>query len=542
MAPNSTSSFRVKLGDIDNFHGTSGRLRAGARSRGGNVAEALATPVSPASPLAEVHPFTELASRLGRPLRVAILSDFTRIPYANGAVFQTRFLYQELRRCGHEVTVIGPSDPESRPEDLAPGTIALPSLPLKTYPGVHVPLPLASWVAEIDRWDFDLCFAQTTSMLMEFGVWLREMKGIPLICVNTTHLTAAYDVLLPEKLSKIPAVHKGLEALLKRPYENLFTNLYNRADGLIVLSEGLKTYWRDLGVSIPIHVIGRSVQPEVFDKPLGPDPYTHLLNAELHGPRLLSAGRHTREKAQDRLIRIFAEHVLPAEPDATLTVIGQGPDTEYYKRVAEELGVAHRVFFTGEVPFTTMADYYAYADIFVHASLSETFGNVLGEALWCGTPTVAFKDGMGVTAQIDAGVNGVLVHPGRGLAQSGDDLDLMIGSEEDGDQAFGRAVVGLIQDPQLRGRLGKAAAKRARDRSSPRAIQQKMADAFLHARQHLLESGLVPAVGRSKPVQWLTTFRRFRQWLMGNGGVYLFGHLRPAKWGKGPSVQTQLAG
>jgi hypothetical protein len=238
MAPNSTSSFRVKLGDIDNFHGTSGRLRAGARSRGGNVAEALATPVSPASPLAEVHPFTELASRLGRPLRVAILSDFTRIPYANGAVFQTRFLYQELRRCGHEVTVIGPSDPESRPEDLAPGTIALPSLPLKTYPGVHVPLPLASWVAEIDRWDFDLCFAQTTSMLMEFGVWLREMKGIPLICVNTTHLTAAYDVLLPEKLSKIPAVHKGLEALLKRPYENLFTNLYNRADGLIVLSEG----------------------------------------------------------------------------------------------------------------------------------------------------------------------------------------------------------------------------------------------------------------------------------------------------------------
>src|SRR5262245_37428855 len=53
-------------------------------------------------------PFASLSARHGRPLRVAILSDFTRIPYANGAAFQTRFLYQELRRCGHEVTVIGP--------------------------------------------------------------------------------------------------------------------------------------------------------------------------------------------------------------------------------------------------------------------------------------------------------------------------------------------------------------------------------------------------------------------------------------------------
>ena len=101
-------------------------------------------------------PFAALAARHGRPLRVAILSDFTRIPYANGAVFQTRFLYQELRRCGHEVTVIGPHDPDATPEELAPGTVALPSVPLKTYPGVHLPLPLAPWVFDPSRWNFDI--------------------------------------------------------------------------------------------------------------------------------------------------------------------------------------------------------------------------------------------------------------------------------------------------------------------------------------------------------------------------------------------------
>ena len=61
-----------------------------------------------------------------------------------------------------------------------------------------------------------------------------------------------------------------------------------------------------------------------------------------------------------------------------------------------------------------MPDFYAYADLFVHASLSETYGNVMGEALWCGTPTVAFADGMGVSSQIQDGVNGVLFAPGKG--------------------------------------------------------------------------------------------------------------------------------
>src|SRR5262249_18750471 len=138
-------------------------------------------------------PFAALSARHGRPLRVAILSDFTRISYANGAAFQTRFLYQELRRCGHEVTVIGPHDPDASPDDVPPGTVTLPSVPVKTYPGLHLPMPLEKWVYDANRWDFDIIFAQATSLSLHFAVWLRKMKGIPLLCVNTTHLAAAYD-------------------------------------------------------------------------------------------------------------------------------------------------------------------------------------------------------------------------------------------------------------------------------------------------------------------------------------------------------------
>lgn len=474
---------------------------------------------------ANLPPLAALAARQGRPLRVAILSDFTRIPYANGAVFQTRFLYQELRRCGHQVTVIGPHDPDASPEELAPGTVELPSLPLKTYPGLHLPMPLAKWIFDPNRWDFDICFAQTTSLLLEFGIWLRKMKGIPLLCVNTTHLVAAYDVLLPEKLSKSSLLQASVQVTLVRPFERLFSSIYNQADGLVVLSDGLRTYWRERGVTAPIHVIPRTVQPEVFDKPLGEDPYTHLIDREglpQRGPRLLCAGRHTREKSQDRVIRIFAKHVLPAEPDATLTLVGHGPDTEYYERIARDIGAEHRVFFTGEVPWTTMPDFYRYADVFVHASLSETYGNVLGEALWCGTPTVAFADGMGVSSQIQDAHNGILFAPGKG-----DD------AKAAADAAFGRAVVELVRDPRARARLGKAASKRSRERCSPPAVQQRIADAFQHAQDHAVASGLQPVEHRPRIMRWFTTMRHARPWTTFNGMVYLTGHLRPAKGAKG---------
>jgi glycosyltransferase involved in cell wall biosynthesis len=478
-------------------------------------------------------PFAALAARYGRPLRIAILSDFTRIPYANGAVFQTRFLYQELRRCGHQVTVIGPHDPDATPDELAPGTVALPSVPLKTYPGLHLPMPLASWIFDPSRWNFDLCFAQTTSLLLEFGIWLRKMKGVPLVCVNTTHLVAAYDVLLPEHLSQNELLQAGL-LTLKRPFEKLFSGIYNQADGLVVLSEGLRTYWRERGVTVPIHVIPRTVQPEVFDRPLGPDPYTHLIEREglpQRGPRLLCAGRHTREKSQHRIIRIFAKHVLPQEPDATLTLVGDGPDTELYMRVARDLGAGHRVFFTGEVPWTTMPDFYRYADVFVHASLSETYGNVLGEALWCGTPTVAFADGMGVSAQITDGHNGVLLGPGKGLEAEGA-----------ADGAFGRAVVELVRDPQARSLLGRAAAKRARERCSPTAVQQGIAEAFQNAQDHALACGLRPGENAPRMMQWLTALQHARPWTTFNGIVYLSGHLRPAKRPRRERLHPRIGG
>jgi glycosyltransferase involved in cell wall biosynthesis len=522
MASNPATPFGIEFGHVTELHD---RAPASFKKSANGVAQLIPRSAfsranaSSAAALADssVSPFAALTARHGRPLRIALLSDFTRISYANGAAFQTRFLYQELRRCGHEVTLIGPHDPTAGPGEIPEGTVGFPSAPCRAYPGLHIPMPLAPWVFDPNRWQFDLCFAQTTSMLMEFGVWLREMKGVPLLCVNTTHLAATYETLIPEKLAKVEAFHAGVNLAFRKPFDRLFAGIYNNTDGLVVLSEGLRGYWRERGVTAPIHVIPRTVQPELFDRPIGDDPYTHLQtgSAAWRGARLLCAGRLTREKYQHRLIPLFARHIAPFDREATLTLVGDGPDTELLKQLAQDEGVGHRVFFVGEVPFTKMADYYAYADLFVHTSLSETYGNVMGEALWCGTPMVAFADGMGASYQIKDGVNGVLIAPGTDEA-----------SQRDADVAFARAVLDLLDRPEERARLGRAASKMARERCSPRAVQERIAHVFQAAQDHAKASHLRPAVHAPKPVQWLTTFRRFRSWTTFNGSIILAGAVR----------------
>lgn len=472
----------------------------------------------------ESSAFELLTKRAGRPLRIAILSDFIRIPYANGTAFQTRFLYQELVKCGHRVTVIGPHDPSASPDEIAPGTVVLPSVPMKSYPGLHLPVPSASWIFDSDRWSFDVCFAQTATPLVHFGLWLRKMRGTPLLIVNTTHLAAAYDVLLPESLSRIEAVHAGLELVCRGPYERIFRDIYNASDGLVVLSEGLEAYWRERGVTVPIHVIRRAVQPEVFDKPLGEDPYPP------RGPRLLCAGRLVREKSQDRAIRIFARHVVRHEPEATLTILGVGPELANFQRVAREMGVADRVIFAGEVPFGCMSDFYANADIFVHTSLSETYGNVLGEALWCGTPAIAFADGMGASQQVRDGFNGAVLAPGEGTI-----------GEAEADAAFGRAIIELIREPQRRARLGKNAARHAREHCAPRVVHAQMAQAMIHAQEHAAACRLRGASHGPRPLRWLTTLQHARDWALQQGGIYIAGHIRPprpTKVAAQPSLMT----
>jgi glycosyltransferase involved in cell wall biosynthesis len=90
----------------------------------------------------------------------------------------------------------------------------------------------------------------------------------------------------------------------------------------------------------------------------------------------------------------------------------------------------------------SLAVFYRAADLVVHSALEETFGNVVAEAMACGTPVVAASGG-GVVELIDHGCTGLIVPP-RQPAQ------------------LGEAILQLLQEPALCARMGTAAAAAAR--------------------------------------------------------------------------------
>jgi 1,2-diacylglycerol 3-alpha-glucosyltransferase len=415
-----------------------------------------------------------------RPRHIGIINDYVRIPYANGSSFASQFLYREFSKRGHDVTVLGPRDPLAREDELPRNAVLFDSVELKNHPGLFLAFPSRRALESASDLGLDVTLAQTGSGLLDLGLWLRQARGVPLLCVNTIHLPSVYNVVLPDALYRSTQLSGVLEQYAVPQIERMQARAYNASDGLIVLSRGLERYWRERGVTVPIHVIPRAVNPIIVEKPDGPDPFAP---STTRGQRLLCVCRHTREKNLERLIQIFAEVVVREAPQASLTLVGDGPDLDAFVAIATRYGVRDRVHFPGEFSVADVADFYRHADVFVYTSLSETYGQVVSEALACGLPTVAFADEMGVSHQLELSPAGTLIDPHGDPTRVNED--------------FGRAVLALLRDPARRKLLGALGARAARLETAPELSVSRYYEAFESARQNLLREPPVPGAGPS---------------------------------------------
>lgn len=430
-------------------------------------------------------------------MKIGILTDFPSVSVLSGPAIHTRFLHDGLRSRGHEVTLMGP---ETGEDALVDGTrfhlfkgVSYPS-----HPKVKVVLP---WPANrvVQGPELDVLHGQVNSHFIHYGVWLRQMYRTALLNTHTIHLPTHSHFLVSDSLYARPMVRQMLEQNAESMERN-FARMYNEGDALIVQSRHFVDYWRDRGVTVPIEVVGRPINPGIFDRMPTHDPFpAHFAE----GKRLLVVCRHDREKSLDALIDYFADHIAVADRDVTLTLVGDGFDHPNLVERAARTGCADRIHFPGEVKHEALRDWYAHASVFVYTSVSETFGNVVNEALWCGLPVVALNDRMGVSHQVIDGYNGFLVEPGH----------------VDTAERFARRTLALLRNQALYADMSAAAAQQSRRVAHPDVVLSRFEAIYESARRRAHDQVAVPLAERSRGEQAAAFARHMGTWSFWNSAL-----------------------
>lgn len=160
-------------------------------------------------------------------------------------------------------------------------------------------------------------------------------------------------------------------------------------------------------------------------------------SAETSGTRLLYIGRLSRTKGVHYMLSAFKQ-VLAKNSAVVLDLIGSGHDESFFRNQAKALGVADAVNFLGWGGRVEIDQAIAASDIVLFPSVyPEAFGIVGIEAMMRGKPVVGFDVG---------GVKDWLRHEETGLLVPVKDT-----------QAFADAVIRLLDDDELRIRMGKRA-------------------------------------------------------------------------------------
>jgi glycosyltransferase involved in cell wall biosynthesis/predicted metal-dependent phosphoesterase TrpH len=422
---------------IDQLLGTTtggGAGNAPSTGRGDGIAPALsnlfaaclpAVPYVPAAALL-AREQAKLVARDGDPIRIAVVADGV------GAVHGVTHTLEQLRERGirgHEIEVIGTDASVDR------RLPAVSEIELPFYAGLKLGVPSVFAVAEaLTERRYDLVHVCAPGPAGIVAALIARVMGLPVAGSYHTELQA---------YARLRSGDPQLEYMMRA----VLAKFYSQCQVVLSPSRAADESLRELG--IPDDRIGRWDRGVDLDR-FNPARYAPGILPTTHSElgvrfNVLYAGRLSSEKGIDLLAEAFLiarDH----DPRLHLVLAGRGPEEDALRH---RLGSA--ATFLGWVEGDRLAQVYASADLFMFASTTDTFGQVILEAQASGLPVLAVDAG-GPAELIEDGRSGCLVHP---------DPESLAG-----------ALRGLSRREAIRERLATGGLLSVRERSWQRSLDQ----------------------------------------------------------------------
>ncbi|MCO5066173.1 MAG: glycosyltransferase family 1 protein [Rhizobiaceae bacterium] len=279
-------------------------------------------------------------------MSILIVTDAWR-PQVNGVVLTLERLAQTLTEMGKDVAMITPGD--------------FRTLPMPTYPEIRLSLATCDMVARrMDEFNPERIHIATEGPL---GVLARR------VCISRHWaFTTSYHTRFPEFIrARVPFPEDWSYRWLRR--------FHNAGKGILVATPSMGAELASRGFR-NIRLWSRGVDTQLFNP-------TRRADMGLPRPIFLNVGRVAVEKN----LPAFLDLDLPGSK----VVVGDGPEMARLKARYPN------VHFLGTRRGEELAAIYAGADVFVFPSRTDTFGNVILEALASGCPVAAFP----VTGPLD---------------------------------------------------------------------------------------------------------------------------------------------
>ncbi|HLZ21551.1 MAG TPA: glycosyltransferase family 1 protein [Ktedonobacterales bacterium] len=318
-------------------------------------------------------------------MRVALVTE-NFLPKLDGVTRTLAMLLEHLQRRGHQAIVLAP---EGAPRRYARARVfSARGVPLPLYPELRLLFPSPRLERRVASFRPDIVHVADPVLLGAAGVLWAQRLGTPVVASYHTNLAAYCSY-----------YHLSALAELTWTYRRF---IHNQCVATVAPSPSTASVLTRKGFE-RVSVWPRGVDPALFTPQRRSSAWRARIAGDPDKPILLYAGRLAHEKNLAILRPLISR--LEAYK-AHLVFVGDGPA----RADLESAFKSDSVTFMGYLRGTDLAEAYASADVFVFPSLTETFGQVVLEAMASGLSVVAF-DTEGVRDLVRHSETGFLLPP-----------------------------------------------------------------------------------------------------------------------------------